>query len=94
MQVEFKEQFISELDTIHTFIAKDSTLRADNFVDEVFNKCLGVANAPMAHRPSKALDKANARDLIYKGYVIPFLIADDKIIILGIYKANEWSEKP
>ncbi|MPB72243.1 type II toxin-antitoxin system RelE/ParE family toxin, partial [Campylobacter fetus] len=25
-----------------------------------------------------------------KGYVIPFLIQDDTITVLGIYKENEW----
>ena len=30
------------------------------------------------------------RELIAKGYVIPYLIDKDAIKLLGIYKANEW----
>ena len=34
----------------------------------------------------------NIRELIHKGYVIPYFINDDEINILGIYKENEWRE--
>jgi len=49
-----------------------------------------LKDMPVAHRPSQKVKKSNARDLIFKGYVIPYLIADSEILILGIYKANEW----
>ena len=92
MNVKFHNRFFDELDTIKGFIAKDSPARALNFVDDVFNKCLALKDTPLAHRPSQKVNKSNARDLIFKGYVVPYLITDDDILILGIYKANEWQE--
>ena len=90
MRVRFHNRFFDELNAIKEFIAKDSASRANGFVDEVFGKCLDLKDMPVAHRPSQKVKKSNARDLIFKGYVIPYLIADSEILILVIYKANEW----
>ena len=90
MHVKFHHRFFDELNTIKEFIAKDSVNRANSFVDDVFNKCLDLKDTPTAQRLSQKVKKNNARDLIFKGYVIPYLIDDEVIYILGIYKANEW----
>lgn len=92
MRVKFHSRFFDELDAIKDFITKDSPNRADNFVDEVFRKCLDLKNMPLAHRLSQKVKKDNARDLILKGYVIPYLIESETIYVLGIYGANEWQE--
>lgn len=90
MHVKFHNRFFDELSTIKEFIAKDSVSRANSFVDEVLSKCLDLKDTPTAHRPSQKVKKSNARDLIFKGYVIPYLVDDEVIYVLGIYKANEW----
>jgi plasmid stabilization system len=90
MHVKFHNRFFDELNAIKEFIAKDSVSRANSFVDEVFNKCLDLKDTPTAHRLSQKVKKSNARDLIFKGYVIPYLVDDEAIYVLGIYKANEW----
>ncbi|QCD51963.1 type II toxin-antitoxin system RelE/ParE family toxin [Campylobacter sp. RM16192] len=90
MQVKFKERFFDELNTISDFIKLDSEARAVNFVDELMDRCFGLKELPNAHRPSQKVKRDNARDLIFKGYVIPYLISNDEILILGIYKGNNW----
>ena len=90
MRVRFHNRFFDELNATKEFIAKDSSSRANDFVDEVFGKCLDLKDMPAAHRPSQKVKKSNARDLIFKGYVIPYLVDDEVIYVLGIYKANEW----
>ncbi|EAJ4425079.1 TPA: type II toxin-antitoxin system RelE/ParE family toxin, partial [Campylobacter jejuni] len=44
------------------------------------------------NRKSLSFDNENIRDLIFKGYIIPYLIDKSKneIVILGIYKSNLW----
>ena len=32
----------------------------------------------------------NRRELIYKGYIVPYFINNDEILLLGIYKENLW----
>ncbi|CUU77915.1 type II toxin-antitoxin system RelE/ParE family toxin [Campylobacter hyointestinalis] len=90
MQIKFNARFFDELNDIKIFIAKDSNKRADIFIDEILKHCLDLKLFPYACRSSKKVKSKNARDLIYKGYVIPYLIDDEVIIILGIYKANQW----
>ena len=48
---------------------------------------------PFKYRKNLQLNKDNVRDLIFKGYVIPFLVDKDEIIILDIYKYNIWKWK-
>jgi len=68
----------------------DSVQRALNFYDEITSKVLDIANLPYAYR--KKDDDENLRELIYKGYTVPFEIdkANQKIIILGIFNQNLW----
>ena len=49
MRVRFHNRFFDELNAIKEFIAKDSTSRANGFVDEVFSKCLDLKDMPAAH---------------------------------------------
>ncbi|WP_321235867.1 hypothetical protein [Campylobacter sp.] len=32
----------------------------------------------------------NRRELIYKGYIVPYFINNDEILLLGIYRENLW----
>ncbi|CUU77096.1 plasmid stabilization system protein [Campylobacter hyointestinalis subsp. hyointestinalis] len=48
---------------------------------------------PFRFRKSVTSDNDNIRDFIFKGYVMPFLIQDDTIIVLGIYKENQWESQ-
>ena len=43
------------------------------------------------HFPTSAEKKDdNRRELIYKGYIVPYFINNDEILLLGIYKENLW----
>ena len=85
----FTRRFQNEIKAIFDFIADDSYARAVKFYDELISKIENIENNPLAYPKSKTAKRDNARDLIYKGYVIPFLIYDE-IHILGIYKHNIW----
>lgn len=39
---------------------------------------------------NRVANQENIRNLIFKGYIIPFVIGEDEIEILGIYKHNVW----
>ena len=74
------------------FIAKDSVNRALKFYDEILVKINNIPLNPYIHRKRKSLNDENIRELIYKGYTVPFLIDEQssKIIILGIFNQNLW----
>lgn len=90
MVIEYKPKFERELKIIFDFIAKDSLSRAREFRNELITKIEHTAQMPFICRKSINFNDENIRDLIFKGYVIPYLIDDEVIYVLGIYKANEW----
>lgn len=90
MKVIFSDRFENELFAIADYISLDSEKRADLFVEEVESRCYNLATMPYKCRKSLKFNDESVRDLICKGYVIPYLIKDDCINILGIYKENVW----
>ena len=90
MVIKYKPKFERELKIIFDFIAKDSLSRAREFRNELIAKIERTAQTPFICRKSINFNDESIRDLIFKGYVIPYLIDDEVIYMLGIYKANEW----
>ena len=90
MVIEYKPKFERELKTIFDFIAKDSLNRAREFRNELVAKIERTAQTPFICRKSINFNDESIRDLIFKSYVIPYLIDNEVIYVLGIYKANEW----
>jgi len=90
--LEKSDRLNQELEVIVEFIAKDSVNRALNFYDEVIANINNIPSNPYIHRKRKSLNDENIRELIYKGYTVPFLIdkKTNKIIILGIFNQNLW----
>lgn len=74
MRLIFSPRFEDELVSIADFIAIDSPKRADLFVDGVERACLSLIDMPYKCRKSLKFDDENVRDLIYKGYVVPYRI--------------------
>ena len=90
MVIEYKPKFERELKIIFDFIAKDSLSRAREFRNELIAKIERTAQTPFICRKSINFNDESIRDLIFKSYVIPYLIDDEVIYVLGIYKANVW----
>lgn len=87
MKIIRGEQFKEELKTVVLFIAKDKRTAAKKF-----NRALQTAIDSLIDHPRKGGPTEDGnRELIYKGYSIPYLIDDENIIILGIFNQNEWS---
>lgn len=83
-------RFTNELNFICDFIANDSFNRAKIFQKDLKAKLEQLPSNPKVYRKSTKFDDESIRDFIYKGYVIPYLIDEQNIVILGIYKDNEW----
>ena len=90
MVIEYKPKFERELKIIFDFIAKDSLSRAREFRNELIAKIERTAQTPFICRKSIDFSDESIRELTFKSYVIPYLIDDEVIYVLGIYKANEW----
>ena len=91
-KIIYNSRFESEILGIVEFIAgRDGFARAEKLYDEIYAKIAKIPYMPFAYRLDPMANDKNTRDLIYKGYTVPFHISSDKIEILGIYKANLWS---
>ncbi len=89
MIIEYDEYFSSKFKEIWDFIAQDSRSRADAFRDELRVHIENIPYFPYKCRKSKWFDDENIRDLVFKGYTIPYFIENNKIIILDIFKWNK-----
>ena len=65
---------------------KDSKERAKKFRKEISAKINNLLVFPHIGRKKDN----NRRELIYKGYIVPYFINNDEILLLGIYKENLW----
>ena len=92
MIIEKSPRFKDELEAIVDFIAKDSINRALTFYDELLAKINQIPENLYIHRKRLKLNDENIRELIFKGYTIPYEIdkTNNKIIILGIFNQNLW----
>ena len=80
--------YLVKLQKIIKFIAEDSLHQALRFQIDLDEKIEDLENMPYKFRKSFYFDDENIRDLIFKGYVIPYKIDKIKntITIIGINK--------
>ena len=94
MQIIYSSRFKKELLQILKFIKKDSKTRANSFSNSLKSKIEQIYMNPYAYRKRVSSEDFNLRELIFKGYTIPFLIdkQNNKIIVLGVFNQNLWNE--
>lgn len=92
MQILKTPRYSEELDVILSFIAEDSLSQAIIFLDNLNSTVYSLVDFPYKCRQSTKSDDDNVRDLVFKGYVIPYRVNKDKnrLEIIGIFSANEW----
>ena len=93
MILEQSPRFEEEFEIIVDFIALDSVNRALEFYDELIFKIKKISHSPYSYRKKNNSESPTTRELIFKGYTIPFEIDEknNKIIILGIFNQNFWN---
>ncbi|WP_172402296.1 type II toxin-antitoxin system RelE/ParE family toxin [Helicobacter sp. 13S00401-1] len=89
MRVIFHQRFNKELETILIYIYGYSPQNSKNLNLEIKTKIKTLTTAPYIGRIA-SYDN-NIRELIHKGYVIPYNVDKETVVILGIYGANKWS---
>lgn len=90
MIINKNPSFNSKLLSILKFIAINNPANAKRFKIELDKKITDLTNMPLKYRQSIHYDDVETRDLIFKGYTIPYLVDNDVIVILDIFK---WEDK-
>lgn len=88
MRVLRRKKFNQDLEKIVLYIAKDSANRAIRFKNSLKSEIEKLPDMPFKCRASYYYDDENVRDMIFKGYTIPYLVdpKEDVILILEIFK--------
>jgi plasmid stabilization system protein ParE len=89
LQVKKSNRFKNELKQIVKFIGESSPKNADRFYYALMEHLDSLVDHPRKGRPTED----GNRELIHKGYTIPYLIDGEDIVILGIFNQNEWSNE-
>ncbi|MDD2697680.1 MAG: type II toxin-antitoxin system RelE/ParE family toxin [Arcobacteraceae bacterium] len=91
MQIIRDTNYLQKLKSIMEYIAQDSVNQALNFQVELDEIIDDIPNMPFKYRKSIYFNDKNIRDLIFKGYVVPYKIdtVKNQIIIIGINKYME-----
>lgn len=89
MQVRKSNRFKNELKQIVKFIGESNPKNAERFYYALMDRLDSLIDHPKKGRANKDC----GRELIYKGYTIPYLIDKENIVILGIFNQNEWSKE-
>jgi len=96
MRIVRRELFDKNLQNITQHIAIDSSYQAKRFKNNLKKLIINLNNYPYKFRQSYYYEDENIRDLVFKGYTIPYLIDKDNdiIAILEIFKwINKWQKK-
>ena len=88
MQIIKDELFKENLRTVLKYIAQDSKTKASKFNKQLSVQVNKLDNMPFKFRQSNYYDDNNIRDFIFKGYTIPYLVDEEKelIVVLDIFK--------
>ena len=89
MRVSRSKRFNQELLEITKFIATNNPKNGRNFYEGVRAFVEKITDHPHKGR----LSNDGNRELIHKGYTIPYLVDEENIVILGIFNQNEWKPK-
>ncbi len=92
MQISKSERFVNNLYAVLDFIAKDSLSRALDFKDKLDKEIYSLSDNPYRCRKSIHFNDQNIRDLVFMGYVAPYLVDQERneILLLGIVNRNLW----
>jgi mRNA-degrading endonuclease RelE of RelBE toxin-antitoxin system len=93
MDIIQDDLFILNLKNILRYISKDSKNKAKKFM---FKQINNLINMPYKFRKSYYYDDENIRDMVFKGYTIPYLIDIQKntLVILDIFKYQHKNQTP
>jgi len=92
MRFEYNPAFIDHFLGIWHYIAQESVDRANSFEKQLRDRIEQLTHFPYKYRVSYYYQDDAIRDLIFKGYTIPYYIdeTNQKIVILDIFK---WTDK-
>ena len=93
MKIKFDPEFMVALIKQLDRIAEDKPSVAHTFKQALIAQCKSLVDMPYRCRKSIYYDDDNVRDLVFKGYVIVYVIQDDIIAITSLINQQNFKPK-
>ena len=93
MKIKFDPEFMVALIKQLDRIAEDKPSAAHTFKQALIAQCKSLVDMPYRCRKSIYYDDDNVRDLVFKGYVIVYVIQDDIIAITSLINQQNFKSK-
>ena len=84
MNIKFEESFIDSLALKLEYIAKDNPNAARKFKNDLIAACKDILHMPYKHRKSIYHDDENVRDLIFKVYIVIYMVEEESISLFAL----------
>ncbi|MGH8111563.1 MAG: type II toxin-antitoxin system RelE/ParE family toxin [Rhodanobacteraceae bacterium] len=84
MRVRLTRHAEADLDDIATFIARDNPFRALTFAEELYEKCMALADMPSAFPLIPRYEALGVRRRVHKDYLILFTVKGETISVLRV----------
>lgn len=93
MQIEFDPEFMIALIEQLDRIAEDKPSAARDFRQSLITQCKSLVDMPYRCRKSIYYDDEHVRDLVFRGYVIVYMIHNESIIITSLINQQNFKFK-
>lgn len=93
MKIEFDPEFMTALIEQIRTIAEDKPSAAREFRHDLIVKCKSLVDMPYRYRKSIYYNDEHLRDLIFRGYVIVYMIQAESIVITSLINQQNFKPK-
>lgn len=84
MRVRITAEAESDLERIVDYIARDHPRRAQSFIEELRDKCLSLADTPLAFPLVARYERFGVRRRVHGNYLIFYRAGESEIVILHV----------
>ena len=93
-RVVWTEPAVSDLDSIHSYISRDSIIYADSVVSEIFDATDRLIDYPQSGRIVPEIDDDATREIIVGNYRVMYDLGSNIIRILAVLHGARQFPKP
>jgi plasmid stabilization system protein ParE len=84
MRVDFADEAEFDLESIGDFIAQDNPLRAATFVEELRDRCFGLAEFPLRFPLLDSYRRSGIRKFVHGSYLVFYLAESEAVSVVRI----------
>ena len=93
-RIVWTEPAVSDLDSIHTYISRDSSIYADSVLTEIFDATDRLIDYPQSGRVVPEIDDDATREIIVGNYRVMYDLSGDNIRILAVLHGARQFPRP